>query len=336
VNWSGSDLGYTFTNEKRLYQLKSSYQNIRSDITCIETHYQREGLASCYLLQEGESAALIDTGTPYTVATIMALLEQRGLRPEQIRYVIPTHVHLDHAGGAGQLMQRLPEARLVVHPFGARHMIDPTRLAAGATAVYGEEQFAEDFGELVAVDPERVIKAEDGLTIDLNGRQLLCLDTPGHARHHICVWDRQSRGFFTGDTFGIAYQELTTARGPFMLLPSTPVQFDPVAWHTTLDRLMTFQPERMYLTHYCAIEHPETLVDSLHQAIDTYVEIAHACRTAEPRLPLLRQRLQELYLNQLRQHQCTLPAEEIERLLALDTELCAQGLDVWLSKAGTR
>lgn len=311
---------------------KSPYQKISPDITCIETNYQRVGLACCYLLQEGDSAALIDTGTPHTIPTIMALLQQRGLRPEQVQYVIPTHVHLDHAGGAGQLMQQLPEARLVVHPFGARHMIDPARLAAGATAVYGEEQFARDFGVLEPIDPGRVIEAEDGLTLDLNGRQLRCLDTPGHARHHICIWDQQSRGFFTGDTFGIAYQELTTARGPFMLLPSTPVQFDPLAWHNTLARLMAFEPERMYLTHYCAVEHPAALVDSLHQAIDAYVEIAHACSTAEPRLPLLRQRLRELYLEQLRQHGCALPEKEIDRLLALDTELCAQGLDVWLSK----
>ena len=311
--------------------MKPSYIDLGKGITCIETHYQRAGLASCYLLQEGETAALIDTGTAHTVPSIMQLLELRGIRPEQVKYVIPTHVHLDHAGGAGQLMQQLPQAQLVVHPQGARHLIDPAKLATGASAVYGEEKFAQDFGELQPVPKSRVIEAQDGLILELNGRELRCLDTPGHARHHLCVWDEHSHGFFTGDTFGLAYKELYTEKGPFLMLPSTPVQFDPDAWHQTLDQLMQYRPERMYLTHYCELEHPMDLVAVLHQEIDAYVGFALASEPTS-RHETIHTHLRNFYLERLREHDCTLGEEEIDRLLEMDIDLCAQGLLVWLQR----
>lgn len=311
--------------------MKPAYTDLGMGITCIETHYQRPGLASCYLLLRGEAAALIDTGTAHTVPSIMALLGLLGVRPEQIKYVIPTHVHLDHAGGAGQLMQQLPEAQLVVHPQGARHLIDPAKLAAGASAVYGKEKFAQDFGELEPVSESRVIEAQDGLIIELNGRKLRCLDTPGHARHHLCLWDEESRGFFTGDTFGLAYKELYTEKGPFLMLPSTPVQFDPDAWHRTLDQLMEYRPERMYLTHYCGLENPMDVVGVLHQEIDAYVELALAAAPSE-RDTAIRISLRNFYLDRLRAHGCRLSEQEIDRLLEMDIELCAQGLLVWLNR----
>lgn len=308
------------------------YQDLGEGIYCIETHFQRPRLAACYLLQSGEQAAIIDTGTVHTVQTILQLLKQREIAPEQVRYVIPTHVHLDHAGAAGQLIELFPAAELIIHPNGARHLIDPTKLAAGVTAVYGAEQFRRDYGELVPVAEDRVRTVSDGETLQLNGRSLTCLDTPGHARHHICIWDRQSRGFFTGDTFGIAYPELYTEKGPFMLLPSTPVQFDPEAWHLTLDRLAGYQPERMYLTHYGVLEAPLRQLDELHRQLETYRQIALDCGGETDLRARLEQRLRSFFEQRLRQHDCQLPAAEIERLLGMDFGLCAQGLEVWLKK----
>jgi len=315
--------------------VKLSFQDLGQGVTCIETHFERTGLAGCYLIQQGQAAALIDTGTAHTVPNIMELLELRGIRPEQVRYVIPTHVHLDHAGGSGQLMELLPEATLVVHPKGVRHLTDPAKLTAGATAVYGEVQFAKNFKELKPVPVERVIEAVDELHIDLEDRRLICLDTPGHANHHNCIWDEASRGFFTGDTFGIAYPELATERGPFMLLPSTPVQFDPDAWHQTLDKLMGYRPERMYLTHYCRVENPSTLVGALHEEIDAYVDIALSCDDTE-RETGIRTRLEKLYLERLRRHGSRLSEAEIHQLLDMDLTLCAQGLEVWLQRRENR
>ncbi len=307
------------------------YQELNDGIFRIDAMYQRPGLACCYLLRQGDAAVLIDTGTTHTVPTVLELLKQQGLRPEQVKYVMPTHVHLDHAGGVGELMQALPQAELVVHPYGARHMIDPTKLQAGATAVYGEEQFAKDFGRLIPVPEQRVIEATDGYTLDLNGRQLVCLDTPGHARHHYCVYDEQSNGFFSGDTFGISYREFDNHNGQFIFAPSTPVQFDPEAWHQTIDRLMGYEPRYMYLTHFGRIDDLPRMAEVLHQNLDAYVEICKAV-TADNRYEQLKSGLLDFYLQQLQHHECTLPLETQKELLSLDLDINAQGLEVWLQR----
>ncbi len=217
----------------------SSAQTLPNGITCIDTGYHRPALAACYLIEQGDQAAFVDSGTTRTVPKLLELLASRDIPRESIAYVMPTHVHLDHAGGAGELMRHLPNAKLVVHPRGARHMVDPSKLVAGATAVYGEAVFRENFGELVPVPEERVLLAVDGLRLDLNGRILLFRDTPGHARHHYSIFDEASRGFFTGDVFGLSYQEVDCASGPFLFPTTTPVQFDPAAWHKSLDLLLS-------------------------------------------------------------------------------------------------
>lgn len=313
--------------------MKLKYHDEGQGITCIETHFQRPGLASCYLIQSAGEAALIDTGTARTTDNIMQLLEVLDIAPSQVRYVIPTHVHLDHAGGAGQLMQRLPEAELVTHHYGTRHLIDPSKIAAGSAAVYGDEEFARQFVELLPIDEQRVIKATDGMRIQLGKRELTCIDTAGHARHHICLWDHESWGIFSGDTFGLAYPELTTDQGPFMVLPSTPTQFDPESWHQTLDRLMELQPSRMYLTHYGSVKNPQELAQVLHDEIDAYVAIALPYAGAENPVDELETALWEHYRKRLQAHGNRQGVGEQERLLAMDVRLCAQGLQVWLQRS---
>ncbi|MES9858496.1 MAG: MBL fold metallo-hydrolase [Sedimenticola sp.] len=315
--------------------MQLSYQELGQGITCIEAYYQRPKLACCYLVREGNEAAIIDTGTAYTVPHIMELLAHYGLSRDQVKYVIPTHVHLDHAGGAGQLMEQLPSAQLVIHPNGARHMINPEKLIAGTIGVYGEAQFKQDYGEILPIPEERVLQADDGLSISLGGRQLVCIDTPGHARHHFTLWDEQSKGLFTGDTFGIAYPELNTERGHFALLPSTPIDFDPERWRETLKRLMSYQPERVYLTHYCMAEQPADLAKALLELIDIYVETA---LNSDPdnRYQSIKERLKQHYLERLDAHGCTLEIEQIDALLNMDLGLCAQGLDVWLKRREKR
>jgi len=210
------------------------------NITCIDTGYVRPQLAACYLLEEKGSAAIVETGTAHSVPTIMKVLALKEIPVEHVRYVMPTHVHLDHAGGAGRLMEVLPEAQLVLHPRAVRHMVDPSRLWEGTVQVYGEEIAQRLYGELVPVDAARILTAEDGFELDFNGRPLLFIDTPGHARHHYSIYDDRTRGFFTGDTFGMAYRELALPDKPYIMPTTTPVQFDPGAWYRTLDRYLAF------------------------------------------------------------------------------------------------
>ena len=183
-----------------------NYQNLGDGIYCIDTALHRVGMAACYLVVENDQAAIIDNGTMYTIPSIMALLDKLGLGPDSVKYVMPTHVHLDHAGATGGLLSECGNATLVIHPKGAPHMIDPSRLAAGATAVYGEEAFARDYGELLPVDEDRVVAAEDGQDFNLSGRAISFYDTPGHANHHGCFFDHRTGSCFTGDTFGLSYR----------------------------------------------------------------------------------------------------------------------------------
>lgn len=308
-----------------------TYTDLPEQISCIDTHYLRPGLAACYLMQSAGEAAFIDTGTAHAAPMLMELLKHKGIAPAEVKYVIPTHVHLDHAGGAGQLMQQLPEAQLVIHPYGARHMIDPAKLTAGATAVYGEERFKAMFGELKPVPEERVIEAPDGFSLDLGGRQLICLDTPGHARHHICIYDEQSKGFFSGDTFGLSYREFDSPQGPFIMPTSTPVQFDPEAWHGTLDRLMRYRPETIYLTHFGQVQNPTKLASDLHTAIDDFVSIAERADGPEPTRQI-RIGLLEWLLRKLTEHGGRHTPDQVEELLGMDLDLNAQGLEVWLGR----
>lgn len=309
-------------------------QDLGFGITMIDAELYRTGQVSTYLLIEGDRAVFIETGTAHSVPGLLTVLEQKGIPREHVDYVIPTHVHLDHAGGAGALLECLPEARLVIHPRGARHMIQPEKLIAGATAVYGEQEMDRMFGQVIPVSPDRVIEASDGTVLDFNGRNLLFLDTPGHAAHHFCVLDEKGQGIFTGDTFGLSYRWFDTPRGAFILLTTTPVQFDPPALHASIDRLLHQELPHMYLTHYSRVSDVVRLGDDLHTSIEAYVGLAlgHA-EVGENRHRALLAAMQEHEILRLRAHGYTGSKEQILDYLGPDIELNVQGLEVWLDRA---
>lgn len=299
-------------------------------ITCIDTGLIRPRMAAAYLLQHNGKAAIIETGATSTVPRVLNALRNRDVAAEDVLYVIPTHVHLDHAGGAGALLREFPNARMIVHPRGARHLIDPAKLWAGSVAVYGEQKLEQAYGRPVPVAEERVVDAPDGFELDIAGRVLRFLDTPGHARHHFSVYDDMSRGFFSGDTFGISYRETDSAQGAFIMPTTTPVQFDPPAWHASLDRYLTFNPQRMFLTHFAMVEDIVALAGHLRRALDDYVSIALRYKDDEARFLKLKSSLLQHALDGLRAHRCPLPEPALRGLLEMDMDLNAQGLEVWL------
>ena len=309
-----------------------AYRDLAHGITCVDTEQQRQGMAASYLIQHQGVAAIVECGTTHSVPSLLALLAKKNIAREQVAYVMPTHVHLDHAGGAGALMRELPNARLVMHPRGARHMIDPTQLIAGATAVYGATAVQKMYGEMVPVPESRVIIAEDGHTLSLNGRVLEFIHTPGHAQHHYSIWDAASRGYFTGDSFGLSYREFDGPDGPWIFPTTTPVQFDPQAWERTLDRYLAQAPQRMYLTHYGVVEGVPGLAEQLRKGIREYVHIAEALARAPHRHLQIKEALTKLALHELADRDCELPELRCRMLLEADMELNAQGLGVWLDK----
>jgi glyoxylase-like metal-dependent hydrolase (beta-lactamase superfamily II) len=249
---------------------------------------------------------------------------------------MPTHVHLDHAGGAGALLRELPRARLVIHPRGARHMIDPSRLIAGATAVYGPGAMRATYGEIAPVPEARVVVADVAPDRDfelmLGGRRLQFIDAPGHARHHCAIWDEASRGWFTGDVFGLSYREFDDAEGNYLIPTTSPVQFDPEAWNATLDRLLGKSPAHVYLTHYGRVDTVQTLARGLREGLAAYQRIARAHAPAPDRHARLYADLMDYHLEQLRRRDNPLPEARARELLDIDVEVNAQGLEVWLDR----
>ena len=306
-------------------------QALPHGIHVIDTGFQRPLFDAAYLIVENGRAAFIDTGTNFAVPRLLAALDDLGLSRDAVDYVIPTHVHLDHAGGAGLLMQSLPRATLLVHARGARHMIDPSALVQGALAVYGQAEMDREYGSLVPVPAERVQSSSDGLTVHLAGRPLHFIDTPGHARHHHCLWDERSAGWFTGDTFGLSYREFDTAAGPWILPTSTPVQFEPGPLRESIHRLLARQPRCMYLTHYGQVGDVTRLAALLFEQIDDMVALGERLRDVPQRHDALKAGLAALVRSQLQRHGVI----EVDAGLAgltLDIELNAQGLAAWLDR----
>lgn len=302
-------------------------------IHTIETGFGRPAFDAAYLVVEHGRGAIIDSGTTHSVPRFLDAIHAADLRPADIDWVILTHVHLDHAGGAGELMKHLPNAMLAVHPRGARHMMDPSVLIAGATGVYGEEAVRRDYGTIVPVPKDRVIEATDGFVVDLAGRALLCLDTPGHAKHHIAIHDDRASAFFTGDIFGLSYREFDTANGPFIIPTTSPVQFDPDEAHASIERMMRYEPQAMYLTHYDRVEDVKRLARDLHEQIDAMVAIAKRHAEDPDREARIAAAFAELYVGRAKKHGVSMSTEDITKLLRIDIKLNAQGIVVWLDKA---
>ena len=303
-------------------------------VYAVDTGFVRPQFDASYIVTQrapsSERIAIIDTGTNYSVPRILATLSDLECTADQVDFIILTHVHLDHAGGAGTLMQACPQAQLIVHPRGAKHMIDPTVLRAGAVSVYGEQTVEKDYGQLLPIDAQRVISAEDGYMINLAGRILVCLDTPGHAKHHITIWDQMSHGAFTGDTFGLSYREFDTEKGPFILPTTTPIHFDPKALRISLKRIMALKPECIYPTHFSKVTGVPRLYQNLTDILTQVENLGKSLERADHRHELLKNGLLNLYIQELRNHGCQLSDSKIEQLLSTDIELNAQGMGVWL------
>lgn len=314
----------------------NDWRDFGNGIVAFDAGYVRPLLAAIHMVVEQGRVAFIDTGSRDALPNALAALERLGLSPSAVDYVILTHIHLDHAGGAGSMMAAFPNARLVVHPRGARHMAEPSKLVAGVIAVYGAEYVARVYGDIPPIAAERIIEAQDGHVVSLAGRSLLCLDTQGHAKHHICIVDQKTGGIFTGDMFGLSYRELDVDGRPFIFPTTTPTQFDPLAMRASIERLLALQPEAVYLTHYSRLIDVSARGAELLRHLDRLVAMAeveaHAGRERHARIKAA---MTEYLMTAIRLHGCSLPEAQLLNIWETDLELNAQGLEVWLdSRAG--
>ena len=306
-------------------------------ITAIDTDYVRPRLDASHLIVRDGRAAFVDTGTTHSVPALRRALAASGVAPADVDYVFLTHVHLDHAGGAGALMQQLPNAKLLVHPRGVAHRADPAKLIAGTIAVYGEAEFRRLYGTIPPVPAERIVEVPDGLLVKLGQSDLVCIHTPGHALHHYCIVDPAADCVFTGDTFGISYRVFDTAKGPFIFPATTPVHFDPQQAHASLDRIMSFEPGAVFLTHYSQVQDLPRLASDMHACLDEFVRIAESLKEAgAARHDKMKQKMHAYLVKRLREHGCTLDQKTVDSWLEMDVELNVKGLAVWLDRVEKR
>jgi len=305
-------------------------------VLAIDSGFVRDRMAACYLMEAENEVAFIEVGTNSSTPRLMHILKQRNWQPQDVRYVIVTHVHLDHAGGAGSLMQLLPNATFLVHPYGARHMIDPSKLEAGARAVYGDKLFDKTYGTLIPVAEDRVQIMQDGDSVSLGGRELRFMDTPGHARHHFCVHDSLTNGWFSGDTFGLSYREFDTSNGAFMMPTTTPIQFDPPALKNSVEKLAASQADYMYLTHYGRINDVPRLAQKMIEGVDTLVEIAEQYKDSAQRRQKIEVAMSDWLLAGLTDHGVSLSTDKCLEILGPDIELNTQGIEFWLDHRSSK
>jgi len=299
-------------------------------ISALDSGFHRPRLDAIHLLIENGRAVIIDTATTHSVPLVLEALHSKGLGPEQVDHVFLTHIHLDHAGGAGELMRLMPNATLIVHPRGSRHMADPSKLWAATVDVYGIEVAQRNYGVIAPIPASRIVEAADGFRLDFQGRTFTFYDTPGHAKHHVCIHDSRSGHVFTGDTFGLGYVELETDGRRFCFPTSSPSQFDPEALHASIERIAALKPGAIYVTHYAQVTDVPRIAADLHRLIDEHAALAGRAAAdglaGDARHRFLKDGVGALILAERDRQGWRLSDAEALRVFEIDHELNAQGL----------
>ncbi len=311
-------------------------EQVAPGVYCLDTGLFGPRRVAAWLVGQPGAWAFVDCGPGRCAPRLLAALGRLDIDPGEVAYVLPTHVHLDHAGGAGALLAALPRARLLAHARGVRHLVDPAALWAGAVGVYGEALLLEHYGALVPVPEARIAAVSDGMTVALGSRTLRFVDSPGHARHHYAVWDEASRSLFAGDTFGLCYRELDSPAGPYVLPSTSPVQFEPEAWPATLDAFIALEPLRVCVAHYGVVPDPAPRAQDLRRRLADYARIGRELAQQPDRHARLVRALRTAAHAELRALGSPARAARIDAILDLDLDLNATGIEVWLDRAAAR
>lgn len=283
-----------------------------------------------YVINE-EELTIVETGPSPSVKHVKDGLQTLGFSLDQVKNIIVTHIHLDHAGGVGLLLQDCPNAQVIVHARGARHLADPARLIDGAKAVYGDK-FSELFDPILPVPEDRLLIKGEGDTLKIGTACTLeFLDTPGHSRHHFSIYDPVSNGVFTGDTVGVRYSQLNRD-GVHLYLPSTsPNQFDPEAMQQSIDRLLAMKLDAIYYGHYGMTDEPDQALRQVSDWLTVFMEEAQTVQAEVGGPELLASRLLKRVKDHLKEQGVADNHKEME-IIKLDMEVSAMGIVDYFNK----
>lgn len=282
-----------------------------------------------------DELTIIETSASPSVPYILAGLQELGFKPSQVKNIIVTHIHLDHAGGAGLLLQSCPNATVYVHPAGKKHLIDPIRLIAGAKAVYGD-RFDELFDPIVPIPEDRIRSMEHEEKLQIGSHHVLTFyHTPGHANHHVSIFDEFNKALFTGDTAGVYYPDLEDT-GVKLYLPSTsPNQFHPDKMRQSLHMFSELKPQYLCFGHYGITEQPKEVFIQVESWLDRFVEQgkkAYEARTSfEDRVQLAFNYLYEMIQDHLESYSIS-KKHKVNEVISLDLSICAMGLIDFIDK----
>jgi glyoxylase-like metal-dependent hydrolase (beta-lactamase superfamily II) len=289
---------------------------------------------ACYLRVAGDECAFLEAHTAHALPRLLKALADHGKRPEDVRYVVVTHAHLDHAAGAGALLAACPNATLLAHPRAAKNLVAPERLVAGAIAVYGEARFAELYGAVTPIAEERVRALPDGGTFDLGGAPFTVWHTAGHAFHHFIIDDPSADSVYTGDTFGLVYPALQ-GHGRFALPSTSPTGFHAGEARKSLAKVLSLGRRFVCPTHYDAYEDGAAIAAQVQRFVDRAEAWVAEATASDTRGAALEARLAEQWWAAIAEEAPGFGADE-RKLLALDVELNAQGLAGVVAAASPR
>ncbi|UOE92272.1 MBL fold metallo-hydrolase [Alkalihalobacillus sp. LMS39] len=282
-----------------------------------------------------DDITIVETGPSLSVPHILQGLQELQIQLEDVRNIIVTHIHLDHAGGAGLLLQHCPQAKVYVHPKGARHLINPSRLIAGAKAVYGDT-FDTLFDPIYAIPEENVISKGDGDTLQIGQYcELSFLDTPGHANHHMSIYDPISNGIFTGDTLGVRYQSLEENGVPLFLPSTSPNQFNPDAMLSSINRVKKLQVDKIYFGHYSASTNVNEVYTQLQYWLPRFVEEGEKAMRHGKDHTSLSESLVEQISDHLHKKGVS-PSHPAFTMIQLDMKICAMGILDYIAERDER
>lgn len=302
-----------------------------SSIYTIDCEYVESGVAAAYLIQEGDRLCFVENNTNYAIPKLLAKVSDLGLSLDNVDYCMITHVHLDHAGGSGLLMQHCKNATLLAHPKAARHIINPTRLVASSKMVYGEDLFNRLYGDIIPVPESRVRIMQDEEILDWGNRRFTFLYTRGHANHHFCIYESFSKVIFTGDAFGIAYPSIGDEDHKFIFPTTTPTDYDASEAYKSLDRIVNSGAEFACLTHFGAVDNLSKLKKDLvfgYEQMQKIAESALAQKDQESMQSYCETQIRKFLYDFAETKEVSLSIKQ-KNFLENDIRLNASGLSFW-------